>query len=560
MTHARPSKKSERETSVVTHVGELLATHEARDAVMAVVRQLVEENARLLNLRVRLKNAAETMTKDQLAFFVAQTAKIDATSTDQDLATAAAALDAAAQPVNAAVEEQRRAGAEAKKKAPKAPRGPRSTHEHLERILNPIPLEEGQRCCPKYHSSCVTITVETSTTLEFIPAKVVRRVDQREVAACQVCEGYVARPPAPNKIIEGGRYGPTLVATIIGEKFEDGVPLYRKRQQLLRIGFDMPYSSMVTQVETVADTFESVWRELKAVVLSSEVMHLDGTSLPVMTKSGLGNGVLWGMAGVSGDERVAAYSYCSNGEARARREPVSNELREEGPLDILDRRVGPVVVDAATAFDKAFTRESLVEVGCNMHARRYFVKALDSNDARAVRAVAAFQALYAIEDQIATMSPDEKRRLRAQRSRPIYDALLKWADVVAEREPPKSHLGRAVAYLRRHQVALTRFIDDGRLPIDNGLIERLHRRPAIVRNASLFAGSHEGGRRAAIILSVMASCRLAGVDPIAYVADVLPRLARGVVVRDVPSLLPIAWRREHGAHSLVRVAEATRFR
>ena len=112
-------------------------------------------------------------------------------------------------------------------------------------------------------------------------------------------------------------------------------------------------------------------------------------------------------------------------------------------------------------------------------------------------------------------------------------------------EPPGSKLSKAVRYLLNHRVALTRFLDHGELPIDNEIVERLHRIPAITRKNFLFAGSHAGGERAAIAYSIIASCIFAGVDPVAYLADVLPRLARDglVVARDVPALLPAAWKR-----------------
>ena len=120
---------------------------------------------------------------------------------------------------------------------------------------------------------------------------------------------------------------------------------------------------------------------------------------------------------------------------------------------------------------------------------------------------------------------------------------VRWCETYRPTEPPSSALGKAIGYLLNHRVALTRFLDDGILPIDNGIVERLHRRPAITRRNFLFAGSHAGAERAAIAYSILASCELLDIDPVAYLADILPRLARGVDESDLPSMTPAAWAR-----------------
>jgi hypothetical protein len=204
-------------------------------------------------------------------------------------------------------------------------------------------------------------------------------------------------------------------------------------------------------------------------------MHLDGTSLPVRDREGpkgIVTGALWGYVG---DQDCAAYLYTSTGKKLGQREG------EVGPEEFLLQRTGPVVADAANLFDKSFRDPVRIEIGCNMHARRYFVKALDAGDARAAVPLAAFRALYDIED--AARDQEIKARLweRQQRARPVYDKLLAWARTYQPGEPPSSLLGKAIQYLLNHQVALTRYLDDGRFPIDNGLVERLHRRPAITR-------------------------------------------------------------------------------
>ena len=160
--------------------------------------------------------------------------------------------------------------------------------------------------------------------------------------------------------------------------------------------------------------------------------------------------------------------------------------------------------------------------------------------------IAAFQALDDVDDSV--RGDDNARRLaeRQRRSRPVYEELLAWARSYQPTEPPASLLGRAIQYLLNHQVALTRFLSDGGLPPDNGIVERLHRRPAIGRRMYPFAGSHAAAERAAIAYSVLGTCRLLDLNPAHYLADVLPRLARGIVIaRDLPGLMPAAWQVAH---------------
>jgi hypothetical protein len=199
--------------------------------------------------------------------------------------------------------------------------------------------------------------------------------------------------------------------------------------------------------------------------------------------------------------------------------------------------------------------EARIEVGCNMHARRYFVKALDANDARAAVPIAAFKALYDIESTVKDATPEQRRDARQARSKPVYDELVAWCQQYRPAEPPSSLLGKAIQYLLNHRVALTRFLDDGRLPIDNGLIERIDRMPAVTRRNFLFAGSHAGAERAAIAYSIIATCDLVDVSPVHYLADVLPKLARGVFTgAELAELTPAAWKK---ARAPAEVATST---
>src|SRR5215468_3112124 len=179
--------------------------------------------------------------------------------------------------------------------------------------------------------------------------------------------------------------------------------------------------------------------------------------------------------------------------------------------------------------------------------RRYFVKALDAGDQRAALPLAAYKRLYKIEHEIRDLDDNAKLAARRARSKPVWDELAKWCRLRKQHEPPASKLGVALRYFTNHEVALARFLDYGFVPLDNGIVERLHVRTALTRKNFLFAGSDAGAERAAIAYTLLGCCELANVDPVAYLADVLPRLSRRVRITDMPMLLPAGWEHSGGA-------------
>jgi transposase len=503
------------------------------DAVLELVAKLVERNSelekRLAEIAAR-RHHGEGVSTAQLDLFL----KALAANPRKSLADADAKLkDAAPLPP--------------KKEKPEVPKQPalrRPPPPELRRIENLIRVPEGERSCPVCGTMRKCIGHEITEVIDLIPAEVIVRRDKREKLACEPCEGELVRAPMGDKVVEGGYYGSTLVAHLIVGKYRDGLPLYRQAEQLARLGLKMPSSSMADQITWGTDLLQPLWRNLIDRLLESRVMHLDGTGLPVRDRERTGStrlGTLWGYVG---DAEIAAYLYTSTGKKRGQRPG------EIGPEDLLARRSGYVVADASNLFDMSFKRDDLIEIGCSMHARRYFSKALEANDNRASLPLAAFKKLYDIEEEIRSFSPAEKLIHRQARSKPVYDELISWCETYKPVEPPKSPLGVALRYLTNHKQALTRYLEDGILPIDNGIVERLHRRPAITRRNFLFAGSDAGGDRAAIAYSLLATCELTAVDPVAYLADVLPRLARdGVVPSDLPDLMPAAWKAARSVES-----------
>jgi transposase len=430
-----------------------------------------------------------------------------------------------------------------KQERKKKPALRRPMPENLRRIDNLIAVPEAQRPCPQCGTLRECIGHDVTEVLELIPAEVIVRVDRRQKLACGACEAEVVRAPVGDKVVAGGKLGTQLVSQVLVDKYRDGLPLHRQKERFERLGVTLPISTLADQVTWATDLLQPLWRASMEVVLNATVMHVDATGLPVLDESkagGLKLGSLWGYVG---DEQTALYLYTSTGKKLGQLEG------EMGPEDFLARREGRVVADASNLFDKSFERPTLIECGCNMHARRYFTKALDAKDTRAALPLAAFKKLYQVEEQISGLGPEDKLTARQLTSKPVYDELVAWCTVHRPYEPPSSPLGRAIKYLLNHQTALRRFLDDGAIPIDNGVVERLHVRTALTRKNFLFAGSDAGGQRAAIAYSLLGSCELCEVNPVEYLGDVLPRLSRGVRLADVAELLPARWKAARTARS-----------
>jgi transposase len=405
------------------------------DEVLAVVAALVSRNRELEMLLAKMResrNRGERISSEQLALFT----KLLREQSGGELSEADKRLaEAAAQ--NGGRPEQR--------PAPKQPPVRRPLPAHLRRVNNPIPVPEAERPCPKCGQQRTCIAHETTEVAELIPAEVIVRLDIREVLVCRECDAEVVRAPMGDKVIAGGAYGSYLVSDLVVGKYWDSLPLNRQAQQLERLGLSIPSSSMADQITWATDLLRPIYSRLQIGVLLSAVMHVDSTSIPVRDSDsprGIHVGSLWGYVG---DTACAVYLYTSTGKKLGQREG------EMGPEQFLALRKGPVVADAANLFDASFQSGDRVEVGCNMHARRYFVKALDAGDARASTPIAAFRALYDVEDAVRGASNEERRAERERRSRPVYDELLRWVEAHRPLEPPNSMLGAALRYIVSHR-------------------------------------------------------------------------------------------------------------
>jgi transposase len=542
------SEKHELRGPVLDVLRVLLADFEGRDQILAIVGRLIARNTELeQQLAKTLFKKSEHVSTAQLLLALGAlglAGRGASPSADDDRAQPEVLDDA-----DSKLRQASGIDDPGPEKTPRPPRQPRTrmpAPAHLERVPNKIPVPTAERACPSCGAERACIGHESTEVIDLIPAKVFVRVDLREKLVCRPCEGEHVRAPLPDKVVAGGRLGLVFVAQLLVDKYVDGLPLHRQRERYARLGIDLSVSTLCDQVKWSTDLLKPLWHAALDEVIAARVMHVDGTGLSVLDPAVAGGkrlGTLWGYVGTDATHATAAYVYTSTGKK------VGQKPGELGPQDVLARREGPTVADASNVFEAAFSRPGLLECGCNMHGRRYWIKALDAGDQRAALPIAAYKKLYQIEDEIKAHDPDAKLAERTARSKPVFDELIAWCQVREAHEPPSSKLGTAIRYMLNNRVALGRFLENGIIPIDNGPVERLHVRAALTRKNFLFAGADSGGDRAAIAFTIFGSCRLAGVDPLEYLSDILPRLTHSIRLSDVAAMLPAAWkaRREAAA-------------
>lgn len=421
---------------------------------------------------------------------------------------------------------------EKERKKSKKPRGRKPLPSHLPREREVLAVPDDERACPCCGGERHCIGYEVSETLEFRPARLSVLEHAREKLACRQCEGEVSIAPVADKIIDKGLAGPGLLADILVGKYADQLPLHRQIRRYRRLGVDIPSSTMSDWVGEGAELLEPLVQLEGRKVLDAFLLQTDDTMLKVLDRKHPANirrGALWGHIG---DGRHVYFFF-------------STDRKKHWPQDFLAEREGYIQADAAQVYDGLFTRAGAkaIEVGCWMHARRKYVDALEAGDVRAAIPLKWIKKLYKVERRAtkSRASPEERLALRLERSKPILDELGEWIEKTRPFEPPKEPLGKALTYSHNQWVALGRFLEDGRLPLDNGAPERLNRIVSIGRRNYLFAGSEAGGRRTAVVLSLVGGCVVNDIDPWVYFSDVLEKLASGWLQSRLEELLPANW-------------------
>lgn len=401
-------------------------------------------------------------------------------------------------------------------------------------VMHDVPPE--QLPCPDCGAMRKCIGSEVREQLEYVPASLVVLEHIRPKYACPDCEANIViadRLPEP---IEKGIPGPGLMAHVITNKYADHLPLYRQEGILLRYGVEISRSTLCDWMAIAAELLQPIVTRMLTKVLESKVAQNDDSPLKVQDHAGKGIkiGRLWVTIG-DHYHKYVVYVYRPNRSG-------------DGPAEIFEGFEGYLQADAYSGYDALFTSGKIIEVGCMMHARRNFYEARTSDPPRAHQALAWIKLLYNVEREAKEKHEAEdyeafvaaRHALRGERSRPIFQQFHDWLVAEAPKVLPKSPIGEAIQYALNHWVALARPLDQGFLELDNGACERAFKPLALGRNNWLFVGSDRGGETAAVLMSLCTTCKTLGIDPQAYLRDVLDRISTHPASR-IDELLPDRW-------------------
>ena len=367
--------------------------------------------------------------------------------------------------------------------------------------------------------------------LDYIPGRFVVRRHVRVKLSCRDC-GTIAQVPPPSLPIEKGVPGPGLLAHVLVSKFADHLPLYRQSRIYAREGVDLERSTLADWVGKSAALLDPLVAAIGRHVFAGSAIHTDDTPVPVLDpgRGKTRTGRLW--------------TYVRDEHGHGSKVPpaawyrYSPDRKGARPREHLKLYRGFLHADGYAGYNRLYGQGRIVEVACLAHVRRKFFdihKATASPVAE--EALIRIAALYTIEKEIRGSPPDARRAARQVKSKPLFADLQAWLDRTLPSLPGRSGLALAVRYAITRLKRLEIYLEDGRLEIDNNAAERSIRPLALGRKNWLFAGSDAGGERAAAIASLIETAKLNGIDPQAWLTDVLERIAEHKINR-IDELLP----------------------
>jgi transposase len=411
----------------------------------------------------------------------------------------------------------------------RTPHGRKKLPEHLPKERIELHPPESLRTCACCGTAMHVIGEETSERLDYRPSSFIRVEIARVKYAC-ACEGggvVIASRSDAHGPVEKGLAGPGLLAHVVVSKYADHLPLHRLEERFEREGIHVARSTMGDWIGQAADLLRPITDAMAKAALSAHRIHTDDTGIPIQAAGRTQKGHVW--VYVADDDHVV-FRY-------------TPRRKSDGPREFLRGYSGYVQADAANLYDRLFGESAegaAIEVGCWAHARRRFFDAQITDKERALVGLGFIKKLYEA-DRVAQKMPPSRRTTERQRlAVPVLEAFKAWLDAEALVVLPKAPIADAIGHARNQWNALTRFLDDARLKLDNNDAERQLRRVAVGRKNWLFAGNDDGAERACVLYSLIASCKLQGVNPFEYLRDVLVRVGDHPA-REVLSLSPKGW-------------------
>ena len=398
---------------------------------------------------------------------------------------------------------------------------PREVHTHQ-------PTEDA---CPDCGGELRKLGEDVSEILERVPAtyKVIRHV--RVKMACSKCD-VIVQAPAPSRPIERGLAGPNLLAHVLVSKYAVHLPLYRQSEIFAREGIDLDRSTLADWVGAASCLLAPLIDQIRKHVLAADKIHADDTPIPVLAP-GLGK-----------TKTARLWTYVRDDRPAGQDEPpavwfaYTPDRKGEHPRHHLSHFTGILQADGYAGFHHLYEGGRIVEAACWAHVRRKFYDIQVANDsAIATEAVQRIGALYDIEREIRGKPAELRCQIRQARAGPLIEELHRWLNKTLTKLSRKSDTAAAIRYALSRWRALTRYLDDGRIEMDNSAAERALRTVALGRKNFLFCGSDAGGDRAAAIYSLLGTAKLNGLDPELYLRRVLEQIADHPINR-IHELLP----------------------
>jgi transposase len=404
---------------------------------------------------------------------------------------------------------------------------------HLPRIETLVDIES--KACPCCGGKLHAIGEDRAERLDILPAQFRVLVVRRPKYACRACEDVVLQAPAPARLIEGGLPTEATVAHVLVTKYADHAPLYRQAQIWARQGINIDRSTLADWVGRAAFLLRPVHERLLAILKTSPKLFADETTAPVLDpgRGRTKTGQLWAYARDDRpwggtDPPTVVYVYAPDRKA-------------ERPLAHLAGFAGVLQVDGYGGYRPLAEKNAVTLAFCWAHVRRRFYElAAAGNAPIASEALARIAGLYRIEATIRGKSADERRAARQAQSRPIVEALEAWLRGKLGLISQKSKLAEAIRYALGRWTGLCHFLADGRVEIDSNVVERSIRPLALTRKSALFAGSDGGAEHWAVIASLVETCKLGGIDPMAYLTSTITRIVNGHPNSRLDELMPWA--------------------
>lgn len=404
--------------------------------------------------------------------------------------------------------------------------------DHLPRDIVVLPLSAEERACPECGEERPIIGYESSERLDYVPATLKVVETRREKCACSKCQGQLTSASAPAQVIEQGIPLPGLLAYLLMAKYGYHLPLYRIEQMFTHQGVPIARTTLCDWVLQCGFALQPLAERMMAQLRQQAVIFSDDTTVAVQDRGKTRETRFWVYAGHS--PPIIVYDHT---ETRAGKHPKARLADWSGSLQ----------ADAYAGYDQVFANGKVQEVACWAHTRRKFFEiAQQAEKGKQISAHVALEyigQLYAIEREAKDrqLDADAIRQLRQEQSRPILKQFKAWLEERLRELAPKTPTAKAIGYALKNWPALERYTEDGRLEIDNNRSERAIRPLAIGRKNWLFLGSPRGGQVAATVFSLIQTCKELGLNPEAYLKDILTRLPI-TKQKDIDSLLPHNWK------------------